>query len=196
MTSYQPMREVIESFAAVLLRAVQRSKHLREQAAAIFSNLRNADESELTAHWLRRHIFVYGLFGQEKRAGDAWFLNAEQTEALALDMAQNWRLKQLSGKLIPCRWDLQPVYTMLDTGVWDDPCRQVLDNALADARAVDGFTLLLFGGAYTNEQPTIAKMCNYDAYITRARARLDSAKPTELHETARVALRKALGCGW
>jgi energy-coupling factor transporter ATP-binding protein EcfA2 len=196
MTSYQPMGEAIDSLASVLQQAVRRSENLRREAAAVFSDLRNAGESGLTARWLRRHIFIHGLFGQEKRGGSAWFLDVEQTKALAFEMAQNWRVEQLSGKLIPCRWDLQPVYTMIDTGVWDDSCRTVLDDALADNRALDGFTLMLFGGAFTNAQSTIAKMCNYDAYIAHVRTRLESAKSAELHETVRVALEKAVGGGW
>jgi hypothetical protein len=96
----------------------------------------------------------------------------------------------IAGNLIPCQWDLQSVYTMIDTGVWDDACRKSLDDALVEDRVVDGFTLMLFGGAYTTSRAELEKMFNRDAYLTRARGRLDA---TELHKSVRVALQKALG---
>lgn len=34
---------------------------------------------------------------------------------------------------------------MLDTAIWDNPCRKVLDDELAEDRALDAFTLMLFG---------------------------------------------------
>ena len=92
--------------------------------------------------------------------------------------------------------DLHPVYTMINTEVWDDPCRKMLDDTLADSRTLDGFTLMFFGAHFTTDTATIAKMCDYEAYIERARARLDSAEASKIHETVRVALRKAVGSGW
>jgi hypothetical protein len=191
--SYSPMHEVVQSLAEVLERCVLRNPSFQDTATTIFNNLRNQDEDELTALWLRRLIFLHGLFGQDRRPDNAQFLTASQTEALAKEMAQTWRTQHLSGKLIPCRWDLAPVYTMLDTGIWDDPCRKALDDVLTDDRALDAFTLMLFGGNYTNGRGTVEKMCSYDPYIARVEARLASA---ELHETVRVALEKAKRGGW
>ncbi len=54
----------------------------------------------------------------------------------------------LAGKLIPCRWDLRPVYTMVDMDIWDEPCRAKVDEAIHDGLAVDGLTLMLFGGIF------------------------------------------------
>jgi len=189
-TSYQPMHEAIRGLVGVLEQSVRRHPALREEATRVFTNLRNAGDTELTAYWLRKHFFVYGLFGREKRGGEEWFLSAEQTEALAVDMAQAWRVLHLSGRLVPCHWDLQTVYTMLDTGVWDDPCRKALDDVLLNDRALDGFTLMLFGGPFSTDQSTITKMCNYESYLERARRRLNSE--SAIHESVRVALHKAI----
>lgn len=193
MTSYQPMHEALRGLAAVLEQAVRRNPGLREQATTVFTNLRGSGDSELAAYWLRTHFFVYGLFGREQRGGEAWFLSAKQTEALAQEMAHDWRLEHLSGKLIPCRWDLQTVYTMVDTEVWDDPCRKALEEGLADDRGLDGFTLMLFGGPFSTEQSTVGKICNYESYLERVRLRLNSNKTNKIHESVRVAFRKALG---
>jgi hypothetical protein len=82
---------------------------------------------------------------------------------------------------------------MLDTGIWDDPCRDALDRDLAEDCAVDAFTLMLFGGPYTNGSETVGKMCSYDPYIARVDARLTAG---DLHETVRVAMEKAKHGGW
>lgn len=191
--SYSPMHEVVQNFAEVLERCALRNPSFQSTATTIFSNLRNQGEDELTALWLRRQIFLHGLFGRDRRPDNAPILTAVQTEAVAKDMSHNWRTQHLSDKLIPCRWDLSPVYTMLDTGIWDDPCRKALDQELTNDSALDAFTLMLFGGNYTNGKETIEKMCSYDPYIARVETRLASG---ELHETVRIAMEKSKRGGW
>jgi hypothetical protein len=73
------------------------------------------------------------------------------------------------------------------------PMPRDFGSRLADDRAVDAFTLMLFSGAYTNEREIIEKMCSYDLYIGRVDARLSSG---DLHETVNVAMEKAKGGGW
>src|SRR5215207_2918487 len=153
--------------------------------------LSSKGESELVPHWLRSHGFAHGLFGRKSRGGDAWFLGADQTEALARQLGQVWREAHLAGKLLPCRWDLQPVYSMLDTEMWDDACRTALDRTLQDDLALDSFTLMLFGAHFSTERQTIAKICNYDAFIERVQMRLHSEPANGPHESVRVALQKA-----
>jgi predicted KAP-like P-loop ATPase len=192
MTFYQPMHEVIHSLSQVLEYAVRRKPELRGTATSVFSNLRSANEDELTAFWLRTHMFVWGLFGHEK-AGGAWFLNEEQTTAMAREMSIAWRPHHIAGTLVPCRWDLQPIYTMIETGIWDDICRAYLEKMLKDDRGLDGFTLMLYGASYRTDKDMIAKMCPYDSYIQRVRERLDSDTISTVHETVRAALSKAIG---
>lgn len=196
MASYSPMHEVVRNLAMILERAVGKNEDIREEAASVFRHLRNAGESELTAHWLRSHIHLLGLFGQRKQEGNGWFLDAEQTEVLAREMAQSWRAEHLSLELIPCRWDLQPVYTMIDTQVWDEECRQGLDDVLLDDRALDGFSLMLYGSHFSTDSSSVEKMCSYECYIKRVKSRLASETAGELHETVRTALQKAIGGGW
>src|SRR4029077_2826460 len=116
--SYNRMHEVVQSFSEILERAVLRNPSFQRTATSVFSNLRSGGEDQLTACWLRRQIFLHGLFGRKQRPDNASILDARQTEAMAREMSRGWRSAHLSGKLIPCRWDLMPVYTMLDTGTW------------------------------------------------------------------------------
>jgi hypothetical protein len=101
----------------------------------------------------------------------------------------------MAGKLIPCRWDLQPVFTMLDTGVWDDSCRRQLDDALGEDCALDGFTLMLYAGGNT-DKAMVVKMLSYDAYIERVTQRLASPTIGNAHKSVREALIKAKDGGW
>jgi len=191
MTFYQPIKQAIRDFADILPEAVQKNQDFRTQAATVFTNLKDEDESELTAHWLRRHFYVFGLYENKKRDGNDWFLNNEQTKAVSLEMSHQWRSLHLSGQLIPCRWDLQPVYAMTETGIWDDPCRQALDSTLLSDQALDGFTLMLFGADFGTDRVTIAKMCNYEAYIEHVKKRMKLEGSGEIHETVRLALHRA-----
>ena len=60
--------------------------------------------------------------------------------------------------------------------MWDDKCRQLLDDTLNDNRALDGFTLMMYGQGFSTGRETVEKMCSYDAYLLRVGARL--ASPT------------------
>jgi hypothetical protein len=193
ITSYSPMHEVVVTFAEIMERCVLRNPEFSATATSIFSNLRNADEDELVSCWIRSQIFRHGLFGRELRSESAPILDAEQTKAVAVDLSRRWRSVHLSGKLIPCRWDLMPVFTMLDTDLWDEPCRKALDEVLTDDHALDAFTLMLYGGAYTVDRSSVEKMCTYEEYVRRIEVRLAS---TNLHETVRAALAKAKGRRW
>jgi KAP family P-loop domain len=193
IASYNPMHEVVQTFAEIMERCVLRNPGFAATATSVFSNLRNADEDELVSCWIRRQIFRHGLFGRELRSENAPILDAEQTKAVAVDLSHKWRGLHLSGKLIPCRWDLMPLYTMLDTGLWDEPCLKALDAVLVDDRALDAFTLMLYGGVYTADRGSVEKMCTYEEYVCRVEVRLAS---TNLHETVRTALMKAKGGGW
>jgi hypothetical protein len=190
IASYSPMHEVIGSFADILERCVRHNPGFAKTATSVFSNLRNSDEDDLVSLWLHRQIFLHGLFGRELRSQNARILDAEQTKAVALDLSHKWRSLHLSGNLIPCRWDLTPVYTMLDTGLWDEPCRKALDGVLGDTRALDAFTLMLYGGAHTVDKSLVEKMCSYEEYGRRIGVRLASP---DLHETVRTALVRAKG---
>jgi len=101
MTWFQPMYNVIQNFARILLLAVPQNESFRPLAAKVFSNLRNANEDVLTAAWLRTHIFVHGLFRREKRGDEAAFLTSEQTEACAREMSIALQPRHLAGELIP-----------------------------------------------------------------------------------------------
>jgi hypothetical protein len=191
MTSFSPMSDVIPNFARILLFAARRNESFRSIASKIFINLRNTGEDVLTAAWLQTHISMHGLFGNGKKGDEGAFLTPEQTEAIVLEMCIELRPKQLSGELIPCRWDLRPVFTMIETGIWDDPCSKQLDEVLADNRALDGFTLMLFGDNFGTGKATVAKMCSYDAYIKRVAERLTSPSFNEAHISVQEALRKA-----
>jgi len=195
MTSFQPMYNIIQSFAGVLLKATQGTEAFAGIATKVFTNLRNADEDVLTVSWLRSQIFTHGLFNRERKPERMAFLTAEQTEACAKDLAKGLRVRHLAGQLIPCRWDLQPVYMMLDTGDWDEPCRSKLDKDLSDDRALDGFTLMLYGSFFTTDKATVEKMCSYDAYVARVADRLSSSEINLADESVRVALKKAADGG-
>jgi predicted KAP-like P-loop ATPase len=191
MSSYQPMSDVVRSFAEMLERAVRRTPVMAEVARSVFSNLREQGDTELIAAWLRSHLVAHGLFGNKKGTITSAFLSADQTETLANKMAHDWRTEHLSGRLIPCRWTLDTVFTMLDTDTWDDLCREALDATLGNDDAVVGLTLMLFGGAYATGGEAIEKMCSYEKYLERVDGLL-AGKSAVLDDTVKIAMRKAL----
>ena len=100
MTSFVPMSDITYRFSSILERAVLNNDDLRTKAGTVFTNLRNFEEDELTAFWLRHHFFRHGLFGNQEKANYGAFLTREQTEALARDMSIRWKSLHWAGKLI------------------------------------------------------------------------------------------------
>src|ERR1700733_9383 len=147
---------------------------------------------ELTEVWLRHHIFSYGLFGQRQQSDRDTFLNVEQTKALAVDRSRALRSVHLQHQLIPCRWDLMPVYTMIDTSNWDDQCRMTVLADIASDDGIDGFTLMVYGSNYSTDKATIDKICGYEPFHERVKQRLTSPNIAEAHESVKLALEKAL----
>ena len=60
--------------------------------------------------------------------------------------------------MIPCVWHLQPLYTAVDLGMWDEPCRDKLFDDIQMNDALDGLALMLFGGSYSTEGETVEKI--------------------------------------
>jgi len=193
LVAYSEMHEKINNFANILEQAARRDEVHREDAVKVFSQLCSDGENELTAFWLRSHFFALGLYGHKQESSGRLFLNSSQVEAMATHLAAAWRSQHLSGKLIPCRWDLQPVFTMIDMNIWDEPCRKIVDEYLESDHALDGLTLLLYGGTYAVSRETIEKICTLNKFLEKATSRLNSG--AEIHPTVRVALRKAVGRG-
>ena len=186
--SYQPIGAAIREFAEILFRAVRKNQSYRGVANAVFLELDERGETELTTIWLRHHFFVHEIYGRKRHDLDVWFLTAKETESFARERAERWRVEHLQGRLIPCRWDAQPIFMMIDMELWDDACRESLDGLLDDDRAIDGFTLMLFGGVYSVGASTMRQICNYQKYVERAKGRLNAGHG--MHETVRVALKK------
>lgn len=107
-------------------------------------------------------------------------------------MSEDWRNLHHAGKLIPCHWDLQPVFMMLETGVWDESCTATLEAALNSDSALVGFTLMLFGAHYSTDVSTITKICDHDKFVERIKSMLSATTSVELQETVRVAMEKAV----
>jgi hypothetical protein len=189
VVAYSPMHEVVRNMAEILERAVIRDKRFKDTAARIFQDLIEDHENVLTAHWLRRHIFFHGMFGKEHRPAKGEFLNASETERAARKQAEECRALHMANRLVPCRWDLMPIYTMLDTGIWNEDCRRVMDESIGEDRGLDALTLMLYGAHYTTDVSTVRQIVSYEPYINRVKERL---RDQSLHETVRLALKKAL----
>jgi hypothetical protein len=89
-------------------------------------------------------------------------------------MNADLRSLHLSGKLVPFRWDLQPVYTMVDAGAWDAPCRDALAAELKQDDAAGGLVLMFFGAHFTTEPSTVDAICNSEILLSASKRRLGS----------------------
>lgn len=196
MSALSPMPQLTRNFADVLEHSAAQRPQTAAVAERVFHHLKNADEIALTARWLRNHLFIYGLFGYKARDREKPFLSAEEVAIIARELSERWRERHLATNLIPWLWDLQPIFTMLDVEVWDKRCQELLEQSIADDAALDGFTLMLYGGNYAVGKETIARMCSYDLYIERVRSRLASPKISERHGSVRDALKKANDGRW
>ena len=195
MSFYQPMHKVIRNLAAVMENAVLRNEaEFAPIARDVFTMLRAADENVLTAVWLRSHLFCYGLFGKARQYNNIrTFLEDQETERGIRAMSSVLRERHLKGELLAWRWDLQPVYTMVDGGAWDLSCQRAMEDALVDPKALDGLTLMLFGGGFSVDRAMMQRMCSIDGYLDLVRARLGVMGAERPHASVVAASRRRLG---
>jgi uridine kinase len=181
--SYSPMREFVQSFAAAFLKVTGKASH------ALYLDLLEQEEVELTSSLMRSHIFHHGLFGHTPsgRGGDI-FLDSGESEAIASDLSAKYRGQHLHGRFLWSLWEWNSLYTMLDTGAWDNDCRLRLKQFLTDHEGVDALTLMLFGGRIFTGRDSISKMVDLDYYLECVDSRLDEG---DLDESVRVALERA-----
>jgi energy-coupling factor transporter ATP-binding protein EcfA2 len=176
-----PMHEIVREFGAIFFKITGTA------ARSLFRDLLAHGDVELTASLLRSHIFHYGLFGHNPSNRIA-FLERSETEQIGRDTASNYREQHLAGRFLWTLWGFNPVYTMVDSGVWDDACRDRLKEFLADPRAIDALTMMFFGATYGTGRDFIGKLVDLDEYLAAVDRRLAAG---DLHESVRLALDKA-----
>ena len=77
---------------------------------------------------------------------------------------------------------------MVDAGTWNDACRHRLEKFFVeDPRAVDAFTMLLFGATYGTGRDFLQRVIDLDWYLDQIDQRLAAG---DMHESVRVALEK------
>lgn len=153
---YRPGRHVSE----VLFSVLKRDEQLKEHCRTVFFSQIGQVENLLIAHWIRQHIHWHGLFRNDARgiAGNGAFLTVEECKELSLTLSAKWRTQHINGQFFPRHWDLIAVYTMIDTGVWDDKCRELTTELLRDQSTAIGLLFSLYGGSYYSEKSTVNKI--------------------------------------
>jgi hypothetical protein len=196
MTEFSDMYNVERTFIELLVGTTERSDTMRSEVRDLFNVLIEQREMELAPHLLRSQIHAHGLFGNRQQNGKG-FLSREDTQRAAEKLSESWRDMHLSGNLLPSIWSLQPVYTMIDTGKWDQQCRSVVDTLIQEDAALDSFTLMMYGAYYSTDKSTVEKICSYDNYVKRVNERVSKqGLRSEVHSSVMVALEKALRGGW
>jgi energy-coupling factor transporter ATP-binding protein EcfA2 len=181
LSAYSSMHEIVRLFAVTFFQITGKA------ARALFLDLLTENEVELTGSLMRSHLFHYGLFGHTRSDRDV-FLEGNETETIARDVSAKYRQQHLEGRFFWSLWQFNPVYTMLDTGAWDDTCRTRLKEFLIDPKALDALTLLFYGEGFTTGRETISKIVDLHEYLQSVEERLGA---TDLHASVRVALEKA-----
>jgi energy-coupling factor transporter ATP-binding protein EcfA2 len=182
LVAYSPMYEIVMRFAAAFLKITGLA------ARDLFLDLVSEGEVEITASLMRSHIFHHALFGCKRSDGAGVFLDGPEAEAIARKLAAQHRAQHLDGRFLWSLWQLNPVYTMINAGVWDEACCARLTAFLTDPKAVDALTLMFFGNGYTTSRETIAKFLDLDNYLRLVDERLEAA---DFDGSVRLALQKA-----
>jgi hypothetical protein len=188
MRSYVPIHEFARAFEEIFFRMLELGQ-VQGVASVIFQDMVDRGDVLLASYLLRSNIFAHGLFGQE-RSDHATFLARDATERLAKELSTKYRERHLKEQFVPCLWSLMPVYTMVDTGIWDQECRTHLTELLADPVALGGFVLMTFGGAYFTGRDMLDRIVNYERFSELVQQHLASSDIGAVHETVQVALRK------
>lgn len=191
LATYSPMQEITAALGKTFYSMATEIENFRAVALEVVSRLVQISDSSLAPFVLRRHIHAHGLFGWRKQGDDkSPFLTISETENLIRSQAATFRDKHLTEDWLATLWVLSSVYNMVDAGMWDEKCRKRLDELLEKPEALDGFSLLLYGGAFIRDQKDLEKIMDKELYLRRVRERLTS---NNIDASVRTAFQKALG---
>ena len=186
------MPDIAQDFVRLFKDAITHSENLKTCAKDVFKALQKDRDVTLTAGLLRSHMFHYGLFGCGEHDEAVAFFDKEEAESEVRRAAEKYKKAHLAGDWIAECWNLKPVYTMIDTGEWDDKCKKHMDHLISDNDGLDGFTLMLFGDNNTSEKSYTEKMVSYDDYIDRLGKRLADQSDRAPNETVCAAIKKGI----
>jgi hypothetical protein len=189
MTSYSPMRGIAHEIAGTFNRFMGRSDEFRKVAPKIFKKLLSRSDITLVGMLLRAEISEYGTYGSRRSHSGQNILSEDATEKLATRLSKGYRELHLADKWLAGLWDLGPVFTMIDTGAWDDECRTRVTSLLAEDGAVDTLALLMFGHIYSTNLNVVRQILEVAPFARKIQERLK--EEPELHPSVKHALTRA-----
>lgn len=188
LKTYSPMQEIALTLGRFLIRSAPYIDNRNFSLSDLISRLDSMGDVTFTSYVLRVHVHLHGLFGWKKRENETPFLTEEVTKSLVKSQSSTFRDKHLTSNWVASLLHLSPIYNMIDVGLWDEECRNRLDTILSRPEALDGFTLLLYGGGYSTDSKDLKKVLNSSSYLERVNRRL---KDSGIDSTVEAALRKA-----
>lgn len=193
-SAYSPMHKTLYALTRLFNALTEKSTPFRQQAVEILDGLETDGLIELPAYILRQYVFRHGLYGNDKSVVLEIPLFSEyETERRLRSLLAGLPDRHINGTLIPCFWSLMPIYLLLDLGLWSDRCRDELLARIAMPDALDGFTLMLFGGHYSTGASIVEKLIDRTRYGGAVDQRLKSPDMARVDPSVVAALRKAHG---
>ena len=191
LSKYSTTHEISRQFASLFEIRVSQGETFKVELKKIFNSFLDNDEKYIFPYWVRNLVFGHGLFGYEKRDISSLILDQKEAQAAISRLSKKWRKQYLAGELLPRLWGIQQVYTMLDTGDWDEECRAYLRATMRDDDALEGIALLVFGGHYSVDSATIDKIFGKNKLKNMIHQRMNNSEKS-MDGSVQAALEKAL----
>ena len=193
LDEYSPMHANCREFADLFEHFVSQETYSHEDARTLFRSMTNAGDISVTSLLLRTNIFQHGLFDLKQIERKGAFLDRADTERFALARSDEHKSGHLHGDWLARQWHLNPVYTMLGTGLWDSQCRDKLLSLMEeDDAALIGVTVLLYGSVLTAALDQVEALVDREKYCDRIRSYRESVGEENLTDFVRNALNRAL----
>lgn len=189
--AYSLMRDLPGRFDGLFLELCRATRQFSAGASAIIHILLKDGDVDLTSCIVMGQVFHHGLFGRSKSERTVQFMSASETEELSSHMGDEFRNHHLFSNWLVSLKDPQPLFIILDVGVWDGVCESRLIEVLQEDKVFDAFMLLLFGGSYMVTRDFIGRLIDIEKYVERLQARLASPSLDSAHPTVQAALNKA-----
>ncbi|HWM93429.1 MAG TPA: P-loop NTPase fold protein [Thermoanaerobaculia bacterium] len=165
---------------------------LRQVAPHIVSMLLGRGDIHFPVDVLRDHVLGQGLFKATAHGMTNQLWSEDEAERLSLSLASRLKKELVQGSLARRLVTGQPLFLLLNTGVWDEECVDAFAQALSDETVLDRFITSSFWGASILSHEAIDKIMGLERFRKEVEDRMQRDSFSQLPTLAQEAYRKAV----
>lgn len=184
-----PARAIADDASTALYRLALRDRTQLQRVREVVYALIGAGDLIIVPWILRKHLFAHGLTNQNapRRGGEVF--DKEETRTLLQLEIPRYRDSVLNGKALARLPNVEVIFTILNSGNWDDALRLSLTDQLKGLEPIATFAGLFVPPGYMIDRRALGELVDLDR-LRRELERIDSETHDPIDPWLEASLRR------